>query len=595
MNGAAGALPGTLTIRRGAPNPNGAREAELFLIAGDASVPVARILPDPDAILPARRAPSPQSPFRLRILHFNDLHGHIARFTPEGVQPVFSRMAWRIRQARDEVSRSDHVGLLVLSGGDDIGDSAFDELLTPEDGAGAACHPAYTLYAEAGVDAAVLGNHDFDRGLEPLARAISQAPFPVLSANLRPAGDVSLPVYPAVLFVLRGVRVGIIGLTTRAELKLVEGARWTLLDPLEAAQNLVPALRPYCDVLIILSHLGGSLGIGTCAVQDIGDRELAELLPASAVDLIVGAHSHQPLNEAGLHVENVVNGIPIVQAGAGGKYLGEVTITLRPRPAVTDARLWSVPYLPIREDLEQRFVAPLTARAAKILGQVLGTLACEPDYRDEAVRSDFAAGENALANFIADALVQRCRRAGFPVDLGMIDASCLCGGLPEGDVVRYGDWFRVQPYEDPLYIGTLSWADFLEFLQDNARRVDRPGEPRVERGFAHFSGGLRYTIRLGGGRQEHQVCDVTFRGKPLRADAERTMTIAFPGFFRHLAAPWERVVGERYGMACFPGARLSPAPAGLFVRRELVAYIREVGGITPAAGARCDGRLTIVQ
>lgn len=594
MNRSPDVPPGTLVVLRGAPNPNGARDAELFLIAGDASAPIQRIVPDLDEILPARRAFSPESPFRLRILHFNDLHGHIARFTSEGVQPVFSRMAWRIRQVRDEVSRSERAGLLVLAGGDDIGDSAFDELLTPENASDVPCHPAYMLYAEAGVDAAVLGNHDFDRGLEALARAIAQAQFPVLSANLRTVGEARTPMYPAALFVLRGVRVGVIGLTTRAEVKQIGAEHFTLLDPLETVLHLVPALRPYCDVLIVLSHLGGSLGAGTCVVQDVGDKELAEALPAGAVDAIIGAHSHQPLNESGLHVDNVVNGIPILQAGAGGKYLGEITITLKPRPAVTDARLWNVPSLPADIDMEQRMVAPLAARAREILERELGMLADEPDYRDEVVRSDFAAGENALANFIADALAERCRRAGIPADLGMIDASCLCGGLPEGGVLRYGDWLRVQPYEDPLYVGTLSWADFLEFLQDNARRADRPGEPHVERGFAHFSKDLRYTIRLGGSRQEHRAGEVMFRGKPLDAEAQGKLTIVFPGFFRHLAAPWERVMGERYGMACFPLERLSPVPAGLFVRRELAAYIREVGGITPAAGARRDGRLTII-
>lgn len=586
--------PGTLVLRRSAPNPNGAGEAELFLIAGDASVPVRRIVPDPSQILPARRTLSSEFPFRLRILHFNDLHGHIARFTPGGVQPVFSRIAWRIHEARREIAGTEFAGLLVLSGGDDIGDSVFDELLTPEDASQTPYHCSYKLYSQAGVDAAVLGNHDFDRGFDPLVRAIAQAQFPVLSANLRAVGNIPIPVYPAALFLLHGVRVGVIGLTTRVELKRVGEERFALLDPLEATHNLVPALRPWCDVLIILSHLGNSLYAGTCVVDDVGDKELAESMPHSSVDVIVGAHSHQPLNEAGLHVDNVVNGIPIVQAGAGGKYLGEVTITLNPKAAVTDARLSPIAFLPIHQDLERHLVVPLVARAEKILGRTLGMLAPEPDYRDEVIRNDLAVGENALANFITDAVVQKCRQAGIQADLAMIDASCLCGGLPNRDVLQYGDWLRVQPYEDPLYMGFLSWAEFLEFLQDNARRASRPGEPRVERGFAYFSGGLHYVIHLGGGRLEHRADDVVFQGSPLYPDPERRIIIVFPGVFRHLAMPWERAMMEHCSLACFPLARLSPVPVGMFMRRVLTAYIQEVGGITPAAGGRRDGRLKIV-
>ena len=52
-------------------------------------------------------------------------------------------------------------------------------------------------------------------------------------------------------------------------------------------------------------------------------------LPAGTVHLIVGAHTHNVLNEAGLSAANIVNGIPIVQAGKFGQFVGEVDITVR--------------------------------------------------------------------------------------------------------------------------------------------------------------------------------------------------------------------------------------------------------------------------
>ena len=531
-------------------------------------------------------------PFRLCVLHFNDLHGHISRLTSHGDRPIFSRMVGYLRQLRRRARDNPRLAVLFLSGGDDLGGALFDELLG-DDPASYTVHAGYRLYSAAGVDAGVLGNHDFDRGTPLLARAIAQdARFPLLSANLRAGPSLAERVYPAALLVVKGVRVGLIGLTTAAEIKRRRAADFSLAHPVTTLQNLLPALRPLCDLLIVLSHLGYSLTAGGAVTRDAGDVELASSLPRGAVQLIIGAHTHHALNEGGLSVANVVNNIPIVQAGTLGRFLGEVDITLGPRTAVSHARLIPTADLPPDAAFEQEQVQPLVAQVRPLLARPLGRVAEHPDLTTEAVRNDFAAGESALANFITDALAARCRLAGYPVDLAAIDAPAMRCGLPVGGLLTFGDWFDLMPFADTVRLYRLTGRQLAALLDDNARRADRPDEPHVERGFLQFSRQVRYTLHLGPDRAGACAVQVTVEGLPLAEQGDRLFLLASTSFVRERAAAWERRA-RREGLPLLEGLGVAPEETDLFVRDLLVAHIREHGGVTEEGGARRDGRLVI--
>ena len=102
---------------------------------------------------------------------------------------------------------------------------------------------------------------------------------------------------PAALLVTKGIRVGIIGLTTPGAIRQQPDSNLQVVNPLRVIQNLLPAIRPLCDVLIILSHLGHSLAASTATMRDAGDVELARSIPKGSVHLIVGGHTHRILNE----------------------------------------------------------------------------------------------------------------------------------------------------------------------------------------------------------------------------------------------------------------------------------------------------------
>lgn len=608
--------PGALFALRSQPNPHGAGADAIYLFRGaPAAAPVQRIIVEPELTLPGPPELPSGRPFHLRLLHFNDLHGYLADVSGSDIRPIFSRIAGHIRRVRVGCAGRPDAGVLVFSGGDDLAGTAFTDLMGCRP-ASFRCHPAFRLYSTAGVDAGAVGNHDLDWGLGMLAlSARHDATFPLLSANLlASAGSEPAGIYPAALFVVKGVRVGVIGLTTSAEIKDVLPGEFALVDPITVARNLLPAFRPLCDVLIVLSHLGHSLDDPAAVVAGAGDVELAAGLPHGIVHLIIGGHTHSVLhdrpggNESGLGVVHCVNGIPIVQAGAQGRYLGEVIVDVTPTGvAVTKARLHHVESLEEDVEFEATHVRSLAAQVRRALREPLGIVATHPDLDRVCVREAFARKESALANFIADALVARCRTAGFPVDFAMVDASSMCDGLPQGGVLTFGDLFRLAPYGDSIVLCRLTSEQVQALLDDNARRAELPGCPgegREERGFVQFSREVRYRIAGGPIREHMHAVDATINGvslEQLLSAHTGPFLVACSSFVRQSASRWERRAAEERGAqsdtalhAIFDLHALPVEQTGLALREELVAYAREMGGITEEAGLVCDARVNIM-
>jgi 2',3'-cyclic-nucleotide 2'-phosphodiesterase (5'-nucleotidase family) len=534
----------------------------IFLLSGDASAgKINAILPADGVGFPASANPDA----RLTLYHFNDLHGHLVRFTPNSEIPVISKMAWKIQQKRMAVKKDPKQAVMLFTAGDDCIGSIFDEVMEES-----RLHPAYRAYSALGVDAAGVGNHEFDLGNALLAESIrADANFPILAANVS-CPDLAGLIHPAAIFVVKGIRVGVIGLVTQAELKITN-PNCVVTDPLAVAKNLVPLLRPHCDVLILLSHLGYCLADASIPMVTAGDVELAQSLPHGSVHLIIGGHTHHELNAQGLSPKNIVNGIPISQTGSTGRFLGEVELKVSAADtAVISARLISVDTLPLDADFDRETLQPLVARARDLSNQKLGGASVESQNGIE----------SPLGNFIADALAS-CQ----PVDLAMVDSSSMRQELPAAEFVTFGGWFNVMPYADAIRIYRLTGKELHGLIQDNALRVDRPNEPRTERGFLHFSQQVRYAIDLGVDRFDAKAFQITVNGKPIEEQFGDEFQIAAGNFVREYAVGWEKSQTTRlFELSEFPHT-----DTDLHLRRELVARIRQAGGVT----AFCDGRLRI--
>ncbi|MFN2294089.1 MAG: bifunctional metallophosphatase/5'-nucleotidase [Candidatus Promineifilaceae bacterium] len=586
---------GPLRLYEARANPHGADDSRLFLVKGDPTIASAEeIIPAEGVLLPPPRADLDLCNCHLKIFHINDLHGHIAQITANGDQPILSRFVSRLREVRLRYRDDPNTAVLAMSAGDDLVGAIFDELMGDNPDS-FALHAGYRLYSAAGIDVAVLGNHDFDLGTEVLSQAIlKDAQFPILSANLINCRRLAGLYYPAVILVTKGIRVGIIGLSTPAPIRHSLNTNPQITNPLLVINNILPALRPLCDVLIILSHLGNNLSSGSASVRVVGDRELARGFSPGSVHLIVGGHTHTILNEQGLAVDNIVNGIPIVQAGTLGRYLGEVDITFhRGKPAVSHARLSQTANLPVDETFERESVRPLLEMARPLFTRSLGQVISHPDLSTYAVRNEFATGESALANFIADALVARCHAQGVAADFAIVDSSVVRSGLPENELT-FGAWFRIMPFADVLRIIWITGEQLKMLIRDNAHRLDLPGEPHTERGFLHFSHQIRYKVEIVGCQTGMCVREIMVNGIPLEEQLDISFRMVCTSFVREPAATWEKYAMRTLDIPLMDIHQLAYRDTHLFLRHELVAYISENGGVNEKGGAKRDGRIQII-
>lgn len=627
----------TATAVRFAPNPVGAFD-RLYRFEVD---PIA----GPVAALDLPVAPLGQGTIRrLTVLHFNDLHNNVTLPHPaRGETRIFAQMVDRVRKARAAAKPEEIV--LFVSGGDDQTGSLLDELIgfsTAE----TIVHPSYRSFAIAGVDAAVLGNHEFDRGTAVLADLLTRnGDLPMLSANIADKRDLvrGRHHHPLLIGVAKGLRIGLLGLTTPEDTRTgtAENPGLSVADPIRVVENALPALAAATDVVVILSHLGyGGSGAGTQAAGaerrlEAGDTRLAEVV-AGLTDrpvLIVGGHTHTVLNADGLEPRNLVAGrVAVVQAGFHGSHLGEATLELareadRTALVAVAARLHALKKSDVRVpasdpkaaglqqpgDWDEAFhalaVAPLMVKLDGRLMDVIAEVDADEAIGTERTRADRYVGEAAIADLMNDLLV--ARTAQFPdgaVDVAAFNATGLVNGIAAKGAISFGDWFQVMPFADAIQIITMTGRDIQLMLDSNAQRVVRPEEltatppidlgSYVSRGFLHFSGGLRYRIALGASAKEAKAVDVTIAGRPIGEVLDRPFRVAFGSYIGNggFAEAWngrEISGGVPAGIKGFDLTKLPKRDTGFVYRNEIVAQIRALGRITPAAGARKDGRLVV--
>lgn len=228
---------------------------------------------------------------RLHIFHTNDFHG---KLTEEKAAHLKTEIA--------HLSAAEPY--LLLDAGDAIG--AGNLSFSPRG------EPVLAQMSALGYDAMTMGNRETHPSLAVVRTKLNKACFPILCGNgyaKRAKGNVAF--VPSVMLERGGKTVGILGVTVpMATPQKVDAALWDNLfvPPIETAQRLAAELRPHCDVLIALTHIGIAL-----------DRKLAEVVPE--LDLLIGGHTHVVLEQP-----EVVNGVPIVQAGSHARYFGHVIL-----------------------------------------------------------------------------------------------------------------------------------------------------------------------------------------------------------------------------------------------------------------------------
>ena len=252
---------------------------------------------------------------KITILHTNDTHSHIEPIKggrDDGKGGV-ARRAALIKNIR-----SSNPNTLLLDCGDIFQGTPYFNYYGGE--------LEIKLMSMMGYDAATIGNHDFDNGIEGLWAQLPHATFDFVISNYDFKNTVlDGKTKPYKIMVKDGVRIGMFGLGIQLA-GLVSPLMYKetqYLDPLMVAQDMVATLKKEnCDIIICMSHLGYSY-----RGEKISDMSLAK--KTSGIDLIIGGHTHTFLDQPEL-VENAAGKITMVnQVGCYGINVGRIDFYMR--------------------------------------------------------------------------------------------------------------------------------------------------------------------------------------------------------------------------------------------------------------------------
>lgn len=253
--------------------------------------------------------------YKLTVLHTNDQHSRIEPFdssySRNPNQGGFARRATLIQQIR-----SQEKNVLLLDAGDIFQGTPYFNFYGGE--------LEFKLMSMMGYDAATMGNHDFDNGLEGFLKALPNAKFPFITSNYDFSNtilDGKTEKYK--IFKKDGIKVGLFGVGIELD-GLVGKKQYQetkYLNPVEIAQHYADFLRKEkgCDLVICLSHIGFDYRDDA---DKISDKKLAA--QTDNIDLILGGHTHTFLPEPQSFTNKSGKNVLVNQVGWAGLLLGRI-------------------------------------------------------------------------------------------------------------------------------------------------------------------------------------------------------------------------------------------------------------------------------
>ena len=256
----------------------------------------------------------------LFILHTNDTHSCVYPLSTELADTFQAgRGGYLRRLAMIKQEREVNPKLLLIDSGDFSQGSPYYTLFKGDVEVG--------LMNQMGYDAATIGNHEFDYGLDNMARLFRMARFPIVCANYDFTGTVLEGIVkPYAIIHRNGIKIGLIGVSPKLE-GLVDNRKdvgVTFLDPAPIALKLATMLKKekHCDIVICISHLGWN-------VRGFDDEYL--ISHSRDIDIVLGGHSHTYFRTL-RHVKNLDGKpVPVDQNGKNAMFVGKIDITLDSR------------------------------------------------------------------------------------------------------------------------------------------------------------------------------------------------------------------------------------------------------------------------
>jgi 5'-nucleotidase len=260
---------------------------------------------------------SAQHTKELWIFHTNDTHSRIYPLpTYESDTLIAGKAGYVRRITLVKQLRAEHPDMLLFDCGDFSQGSPFYNIFKGD--------VEISLMNEMKYDAGTIGNHEFDFGLDNMARIFRMAHHPIVCSNYGFEGTVLEGLVKDYVILNRnGVKIGVFGLSP--ELKgLVASVNYgdvTFRDPYVEAQRVADILKDkeHCDVVICLSHLGWQ-------GQPNTDEEL--IAKTRNIDIVLGGHTHHYFEEPVWYNNLDGQPVPLQQMGKHGAFLGQFKVEL---------------------------------------------------------------------------------------------------------------------------------------------------------------------------------------------------------------------------------------------------------------------------
>ena len=312
-----------------------------------------------------------------------------------------------------------------------------------------------------GYDIQIIGNHEFDNGLEDFARYWRRVNATKIATNYDFAGTPADSIFtPWSIKEAGGKRIGFmgIGLDPHGMVADANFAGMRYLDAVKAANAVAWMLKNIekTDLVVAVTHIGY---YNDDRVSDLGLARSSE-----DIDIIIGGHSHTAINPCESDspawiVDNAL-GKPVLvaQTGKSGRNLGEITID-------TDSAKISYRLIPVDSRLDSRVdseflgvIEPYRAKVDSVMNIRIGKVSRDMD-------------RNEMTNFMADFVADEARRlTGQKVDFAIVNKGGVRGDFHKGPLT-VGHVMQVFPFDNKIVVLRIKGSDLI----DNFKVMTRSG------------------------------------------------------------------------------------------------------------------------
>jgi 5'-nucleotidase / UDP-sugar diphosphatase len=362
----------------------------------------------------------------LTILHVNDLHAHLS--PSETKKGGFAYLAAAIRQERAGCNDCMFVNVGDLVQGSPVS-TIFHGL------------PVYEIANMLGIDAATLGNHDFDYGWMQARKFMETAKYPTVSANVVGADGRLFTAKPYVILTVNKLRVAVIGgltdsMGTLSTPKLM--GEWHTVPVVETVRKYAAELKSKSDLIVLLGHISAP-------------EEQAFLNSAPEIPVIVTGHVHDGIADA-----ETRDGRVLVRVKSYGEELGRLDLKVDTGKKAPVSWAWK------RIPIDSSKIQP----AADVAAQV-------KKWEDDVtarVDRPLAVSNRPLGKPEVKALIERAMREQTGADFAFMNSGGVRETLPAGQLLERHIW-NIMPFDNLVVVGKFKGRQ-LPAVVVNGKQVE---------------------------------------------------------------------------------------------------------------------------